>query len=102
MPGLPELRTLHRSLRPLIGRTIGRAGVPGVAARVCRARGREAEGVWAARGRPNVIATLRGEGGGRRLLLNGHLDTVAAEGMDRPFVAVERVGRLSGRGAGRR
>jgi len=66
---------------------------------VCRDLGLEAEVVEVARGRPNVIATLRGEGGGRRLLLNGHLDTVAAEGMDRPFEAIAREGRVYGRGA---
>lgn len=66
---------------------------------LCRTLGLEADVVEAAPGRPNVIATLRGTGGGRRLLLNGHLDTVAAGEMQRPFEAVERDGRVYGRGA---
>lgn len=66
---------------------------------ICRDLGLESELVEVAHGRPNVIAILRGEGGGRRLLLNGHLDTVSVDGMDRPFEAVEREGRIYGRGA---
>jgi acetylornithine deacetylase len=30
-------------------------------------------------GKPNVVGILRGEGGGRSLILNGHIDTVSAE-----------------------
>lgn len=54
-------------------------------------------------GRPSLIATYRGTGGGRSLVLNGHLDTVGVEGMDDPFGArIEgdrETGRLYGRGA---
>src|SRR5258708_37447163 len=51
-------------------------------------------------GRPNVIGIVRGTGGGKTLLLNGHIDTVGVAGMAReasqPSV---RNGRLYGRGA---
>jgi acetylornithine deacetylase len=50
-------------------------------------------------GRPSVLATLRGSGGGRSLMLNGHEDTVGVEGMPSPFDAEIRGGRLYGRGA---
>jgi acetylornithine deacetylase/succinyl-diaminopimelate desuccinylase-like protein len=49
--------------------------------------------------RPTVVATRRGSGGGRSLLLNGHLDTVGVAGMDAPFEPRVEDGRLYGRGA---
>lgn len=50
--------------------------------------------------RPNVIAVVRGSGGGKSLMLNGHMDTVPAYGMTiPPFKPEVRSGRLYGRGA---
>ncbi|MGD0423127.1 MAG: ArgE/DapE family deacylase [Candidatus Bathyarchaeia archaeon] len=50
--------------------------------------------------RSNVIAILKGAGGGRSLMLNGHMDTVGVEGMTiKPFLPSVEQGRLSGRGA---
>ncbi|UCE91487.1 MAG: ArgE/DapE family deacylase [Methanobacteriota archaeon] len=53
------------------------------------------------RGRPNVIATVKGTtGAGRSLMLNGHTDTVPAYTMDiKPFSPRVTGGRLYGRGA---
>jgi acetylornithine deacetylase or succinyl-diaminopimelate desuccinylase len=53
----------------------------------------------AAPGRPNVIARIPGSGGGRSLLLCGHLDTVPPYAMQEPYVARVKDGRLYGRGA---
>jgi acetylornithine deacetylase len=54
----------------------------------------------AAPGRPNVVATLRGRGGGRSLMFNGHIDVVGIDGMSHPpFDALEKGGRIYGRGA---
>jgi acetylornithine deacetylase len=54
-------------------------------------------------GRPQLIATQRGAGGGRSLVLNGHIDAVSVEPRDAwtsdPFSAEVREGNLYGRGA---
>ena len=50
-------------------------------------------------GRPNVIGVARGSGGGRTLLLNGHLDTVGLLEPDGGLAARVDGGRLYGRGA---
>ena len=53
--------------------------------------------------RPQLIATRHGRGGGRSLVLNGHIDVVSAEPRadwaSDPFAAEVRDGRLYGRGA---
>ena len=63
----------------------------------CRAQGLEVEVLGDER--PSVVATRRGAGGGRSLLLNGHLDTVGVAGMEAPFEARIEDDRLYGRGA---
>jgi len=54
-------------------------------------------------GRPQLIARMRGRGGGRSLVFNGHIDVVSPEPRSEwasdPFVASVRDGRLYGRGA---
>jgi len=51
-------------------------------------------------GRPSVVGIARGNGGGRSLMLNGHLDTVGVAGYDGdPFGGEVRGGMLFGRGA---
>ncbi len=49
--------------------------------------------------RANVLGVLKGRGGGKTLMLNGHLDTVGVQGMAEPFGARVEGGRLYGRGA---
>lgn len=49
--------------------------------------------------RVNVVGIRRGRGRGRSLMLNGHLDTVGAQGMADPFGATVHDGRLYGRGS---
>ena len=50
-------------------------------------------------GRPSVIGTLRGAGGGRSLMLNAHLDTVGVDGMPDPLTPIVCDGKMHGRGA---
>jgi acetylornithine deacetylase len=50
-------------------------------------------------GRPNVVGILRGRAPGPTLMFCGHTDTVGVIGMDRPFAAEIRDGRLYGRGS---
>ena len=67
-------------------------------------RGRETVGLQAdlleeTIGRPSVVVRARGAGGGRTLLLCGHLDTVGVEGMSEPHAPRVDGDRLHGRGA---
>jgi len=54
--------------------------------------------------RVNTLGTLRGAGGGRSLLYNGHYDTVPAGSLEfwsvDPFAGAVKEGRIYGRGAG--
>ncbi|HDD55592.1 MAG TPA: ArgE/DapE family deacylase [Chloroflexi bacterium] len=50
-------------------------------------------------GRVNVVGVLPGKGGGRSLILNGHMDTVGVDEMPEPFSGEIREGRLYGRGS---
>lgn len=64
-----------------------------------REAGLEVEVVEPVAGRPSVVGTLAGSGGGRSLMLNAHMDTVGAGGMASPFEPKVRDGRVYGRGA---
>lgn len=54
------------------------------------------------KGRPNIVGTLKGAGGGRSLIMNGHIDVVTIGDPERwscePFGAEEKDGRIYGRG----
>jgi acetylornithine deacetylase len=52
-----------------------------------------------AAGRANVVGRARGTGGGRTLLLNAHLDTVALGGPDGALTPRSEDGRVYGRGS---
>lgn len=67
--------------------------------RIFQKEGIQAELVEVCEGRPNVYAVLKGSGGGKSLMLTGHLDTVPAYGMENPLGGEMKDGRLYGRGA---
>lgn len=80
----------------------GGAGEAEIAAFIrgwARDAGLEAELLEQTPGRPTVLVRARGAGGGRTLLLCGHVDTVGVDGMDSPHSARVDGDRLYGRGA---
>jgi acetylornithine deacetylase len=65
-----------------------------------RGRGFDIHRLESRPGRPSVVAIARGSGGGRSLMLNGHLDTVTLAGYDGdPLEARVEDGKLFGRGS---
>jgi acetylornithine deacetylase len=80
----------------------GGAGEGEIAAFVAgwaRDAGLQAQVLEATPGRPSVVVRAAGSGGGRTLLLCGHLDTVTVEGMRDPHAPRVHGDRLYGRGA---
>ncbi len=59
----------------------------------------EVELIESVTGRPNVVGIARGTGGGKTLLLNGHIDTVGIAGMPDAHQPRIKDGRLYGRGS---
>ena len=66
---------------------------------VLRALGMEVTRYDAGPRRTSIVGRLRGSGGGRSLMLYGHIDTVGIEGMKAPLSGRIRNGRLYGRGS---
>jgi len=64
------------------------------------AQGLDTELIVVEPGRPNVVGVLKGTGGGKSLMLNGHIDTVGVDYMTiDPFDPKVEDGRLYGRGS---
>lgn len=110
---LPDVRADRERLTDLLARLVrtesvnpsldpsgaGEADVAALLAEEARTLGMEVDLLDAGPARTSVIATLPGMGGGRSLMLNGHIDTVSISGMaDALSGRIER-GRLYGRGA---
>ncbi len=77
----------------------GEGAIAAYCADFLRKAGLAVEVQQVAPGRPNIIGILRGTGGGRSLILNGHVDTVGVEGMAEPFTPRRRNGHILGRGS---
>jgi acetylornithine deacetylase len=77
----------------------GEADIAHYIARWLERAGLEVQLIESVTGRPNVIGIAHGSGGGKTLLLNGHMDTVGAGGMRHAHTPVIKEGRLYGRGA---
>jgi len=96
LTGLVEIDSVNPDL---IQGAAGEAKIARYVAEWSERAGLDVEVEEAAPGRPNVIATAPGSGGGRSLLLNAHMDTVGVDSMDAPFDARVEDGRLYGRGS---
>src|SRR5579862_7650864 len=100
---------LSRTLRDLVrinsinpAFTDGRTNEREIAAYIadaCAALGMSVDSYEPEPGRVSVVGRRPGTGGGRSLMLNGHIDTVAVDGMPDPFSGEIRGHRLYGRGA---
>lgn len=96
---LAELVAIDSVNPTLVPHGAGERGIAEHVAGVMRGLGMEVEVHDAAPGRSSAVGRLRGAGDGLSLMLNGHLDTVGVEGMERPFEPRLEEGRLYGRGA---
>jgi acetylornithine deacetylase len=77
----------------------GETQIANLIERWAREVGLDAKRLEATPGRPSVLVRARGKGGGRTLLLCGHIDTVNVEGMTDPHTPRIDGDRLFGRGA---
>ncbi len=96
LAGLVRIDSINPDLIP------GARGEAEIAAFIAEWAGRAGLEVFtqvAAPGRPNVIVVARGSGGGRNLMLNGHMDTVGLAEIHEPFSARVENEKLYGRGA---
>lgn len=65
-----------------------------------KGQGITSEWVEPVKGRPSIVATLKGSGGGASLMFNGHIDVVGTDGYEGdPFDPKVKDGRLYGRGS---
>lgn len=87
------------SINPdLIPGAPGEAEIADYIARWLTAAGLEVRRDETVPNRPNVIGIARGTGGGKTLMLNGHMDTVGVTGMTAPHQPRIENGKLFGRG----
>ena len=93
---LIEIESINPALVPAGS---GEAEIAAFAAGWLEGRGLTARVDEVAPGRANAIATARGTGGGRSLLLCAHVDTVGVEGMQAPFDPRIDGDRMHGRGS---
>jgi acetylornithine deacetylase len=96
---LSDLVSINSINPDLVPGSPGEAEIAGYIAQWLKRADLEVELIESVAGRPNVVGIARGTGGGKTLLLNGHMDTVGIAGMNdahKPFV---KDGRLYGRGS---
>lgn len=96
---LSELVSINSINPDLIPGAPGEAEIAHHIAHWLEGKDLEVQLVESVSGRPNVVGIARGTGGGKTLLLNGHMDTVGVGGMPNPHEPLIKDGRLYGRGS---
>ena len=96
---LSDLVSINSINPDLVPGSPGEGEIAQYVARWLEQSGLEVELVESVTGRPNVVGIARGSGGGKSLLLNGHMDTVGVAGMTDGHTPHIEAGRLYGRGA---
>jgi acetylornithine deacetylase len=96
---LSDLVSINSINPDLVPGSPGEAEIAHYIAHWLERAGLEVELVESVSGRPNVVGIARGAGGGKTLLLNGHMDTVGVAGMPEAHKPVIKDGRLYGRGS---
>jgi acetylornithine deacetylase len=103
---LSDLVAIDSTNPDLVSGGAGEGEIARFVARWMRNQGLEVETVEASPGRSDVVGIARGRrsraagsGGGKTLVLNGHMDTVGAGNMPDPHAPRIEAGRLYGRGA---
>ncbi len=100
LTGLLRRLVATDSINPaLVPGALGEGAIARVLADGCAAAGLDVRLDEVAPGRFNVVARVTGRRPGRRLMFNGHMDTVAVTGMRDAFSAEVIGDRLYGRGA---
>jgi acetylornithine deacetylase/succinyl-diaminopimelate desuccinylase family protein len=96
---LSDLVSINSTNPDLVPGSPGEGEIAHYIARWLERAGLEVDLVESVSGRPNVVGIARGTGGGKTLLLNGHMDTVGITGMPEAHKPVIKDGRLYGRGS---
>lgn len=96
---LKDLVAINSINPDLVPGAPGEAKIANFIAQWLKQRGLEVQLVPSLKGRPSVIGIAYGTGGGKTLVLNGHMDTVGVEGMPQPLEPAIKNNRLYGRGA---
>ena len=96
---LSDLVSINSINPDLVPGSPGEAEIAHYIADWLKLNGLEVELIESVSGRPNVVGIARGTGGGKTLLLNGHMDTVGVAGMPDGHEPRIEGNRLYGRGA---
>lgn len=97
---LVALIAIDSSNPDLVPGAAGESAIADFVGRWLAQRGFEIHRLEETPGRPSIVAVAKGSGGGRSLMLNGHLDTVTLAGYDGdPLEPMIRDGNMHGRGA---